>query len=139
MAITTRDSSIDGRRQLGVAAICFEEPEHAEFTAAILSIDDARMGAPNFIETLMVIEARHREPGGWELDRITGNLGLSIVAFDAGHVAAAREGFRRFGKGRHYAALNFGDRCTYALAKMLDIPLLFKGNDFSLIDVKPAL
>ncbi len=120
-------------------AICLEEPEHAEFTAIILSTDDARMGAPNFVETLMVIEARRGEAGGRELDRIAGNLGLTIVAFDAGHVAAAREGFRRFGKGRHRAALNFGDCCAYALAKMLDVPLLFKGNDFALTDIKPAL
>ena len=76
---------------------------------------------------------------GRELDRISGNLGLTIVAFDAGHVAAAREGFRRFGKGRHRAGLNFGDCCAYALAKTLDVPLLFKGNDFALTDIKPAL
>ena len=122
-----------------LVAICLEEPEHAEFTAAILSADDARMGAPNFIEASMVIEARRGEPAGRELDVITRNLGLVIVSFDAGHIAAAREGFRRFGKGRHRAALNFGDCCAYGLARTLDVPLLFKGNDFALTDIKPAL
>lgn len=120
-------------------AICLEEPERAEFTAAIMSVDDARMGAPNFIETLMVIEGRHGDPGGRELDRIAANLGLTIVPFDVSHIAAAREGFRRFGKGRHRAALNFGDCCAYGLAKTLDMPLLFKGNDFMLTDIRPAL
>jgi ribonuclease VapC len=61
------------------------------------------------------------------------------VAFDAGHIAAAREGFRRFGKGRHRAGLNFGDCCAYALARTLDAPLLFKGDDFALTDVRRAL
>jgi len=120
-------------------AICLEEPEHATFTAAIMSGDDARMGAPNFIEAMIVIEARRGEPGGRELDWIANNLGLAIVPFDAGHIAAAREGFRRFGKGRHRAALNFGDCCAYGLAKALDAPLLFKGNDFVLTDIKRAL
>ncbi len=120
-------------------AICLEEPEHATFTAAIMAGEDVRMGAPNFIEAMMVIEARHGEPGGRELDRIASNLGLAIVPLDAGHIAAALEGFRRFGKGRHRAALNFGDCCAYGLAKALDVPLLFKGNDFALTDIKPAL
>jgi ribonuclease VapC len=120
-------------------AICFEEAEEGAFTAAILSDDEARIGAPNFIEAVMVIEARHGDAGGRELDRIAGNLGLTVVAFDAGHIAAAREGFRRFGKGRHRAGLNFGDCCAYALARTLDAPLLFKGDDFALTDVRRAL
>jgi ribonuclease VapC len=124
---------------LALLAICFEEPEQAAFTLAILSTDDARMAAPEFVEALMVVEARTGEAGGRELDRIAGNLGLTIVAFDASHIAAACGGFRRFGKGRNRAGLNFGDCCAYALAKTLDAPLLFKGSDFSLTDIKPAL
>ena len=46
---------------------------------------------------------------------------------------------RRYGKGRHLAALNFGDCCAYALAKSLDWPLLFKGNDFAMTDLKRVL
>jgi ribonuclease VapC len=120
-------------------AICFEEVEEGAFTAAILSDDEARIGAPNFLEAVMVIEARHGDAGGRELDRIAGNLGLTVVAFDASHIAAAREGFRRFGKGRHRAGLNFGDCCAYALARTLGAPLLFKGDDFTLTDVRRAL
>jgi ribonuclease VapC len=120
-------------------AICLGETEESAFTAAILSDDEARIGAPNFVETVMVIEARHGDTGGRELDRIAANLGLTVVAFDAGHIAAAREGFRRFGKGRHRAGLNFGDYCAYALARTLDAPLLFKGDDFALTDVKRLL
>jgi ribonuclease VapC len=52
---------------------------------------------------------------------------------------AAREAFRRFGKGRHPAGLNFGDCFSYALARVLDEPLLFKGSDFTQTDVAAAV
>jgi ribonuclease VapC len=51
----------------------------------------------------------------------------------------AIEAFRRFGRGRHRAALNIGDCFSYALAKATDQPLLFKGNDFAQTDIRPAL
>ena len=120
-------------------AICFEEAEGSRFTDAILAVNDPKIAAPNFIEAIMVVEGRGGEAAGRELDTIAANLGLVIVALDASHVAAARNGFRRFGKGRHPAALNFGDCCAYGLAKSLDLSLLFKGNDFVLTDIKPAL
>lgn len=104
----------------------------------IIGADDPRIGTPNYIEALMVVEARGGEAAGHELDTIVANLGLAIVPFDANHVTAARQAFRRFGKGRHRAALNFGDCCAYGLAKTLDLPLLFKGNDFALTDIKRA-
>lgn len=84
----------------------------------------------------MVVEARQGEAGCRDLDRVVANLELEILAFEVGHVTAARQAFRRFGKGRHRAALNFGDCCAYALAKTLDMPLLCKGDDFSLTDIK---
>lgn len=120
-------------------AICFEEAERDVFTEAILTANDPRIGAPNFIETVMVVEGRGGEAAGRELDTIAANLGLAIVPFDTTHVAAAREAFRRFGKGRHPAALNFGDCCAYGLAKSLALPLLYKGNDFALTDIRRAL
>jgi len=47
----------------------------------------------------------------------------------------AREAWRRFGKGRHAASLNFGDCFSYALAKVTGEPLLFKGTDFPKTDL----
>ncbi len=117
-------------------AIVFEEDEHATFTDAIMSDDAPRIGAPNFVEASMIVEARNGERGWRELQIISGNLGLSVASFDSGHVAAARDAFRRYGKGRHRAALNFGDCMAYALAKALDAPLLFKGDDFAQTDIK---
>lgn len=120
-------------------AICFQEAEHGIFTDAIMAVNDPMIGAPNLVEAVMVVEARGGEAAGRELDKIVANLGLSVVAFDADQAAVAREAFRRFGKGRHRAALNFGDCCAYGLAKSLELALLFKGNDFALTDIKPAI
>ncbi len=119
-----------------LVAIYFDEPEKASFAATIVMADSPVIGAPNLLEASMVVEARHGEPGCRELDEIVVNLGLEVVPFDVPHVEAARAAFRRYGKGRHRAGLNFGDCCAYALAKALDAPLLFKGNDFALTDIK---
>jgi ribonuclease VapC len=120
-------------------AIYFDETEKASFADAVISADGPCIGAPNFLEASMIVEARKGEAGCRELDRIVGNLGLQVVAFESSLIQAAREAFRRYGRGRHRAALNFGDCCAYALAKTLDLPLLFKGNDFALTDLKRAL
>ena len=120
-------------------AIYFNEPEKASFALAVVSVDAPCIGAPNFLEASMVAETRHGEAGCRELDRIAANLGLEIVPSDASHIQGARDAFRRFGKGRHRANLNFGDCCAYALAKLRDVPLLFKRNDFALTDLKRAL
>ena len=120
-------------------AIYFDEAEKASFADAVISVDGPCIGAPNFLEASMVVEARKGEAGCRELDRIADNLGLQVVPFESSHIQAAREAFRRYGKGRHRAALNFGDCCAYALAKTLNLPLLCKGNDFALTDLKRAL
>ena len=65
---------------------------------------------------------------------------LVVVPFDNQHVSLAIEAFLHFGRSRnHPARLNYGDCMAYALAKSLDAPLLFKGNDFSQTDVKCAI
>jgi ribonuclease VapC len=120
-------------------AIYFDEPEKSSFAQIVGSADSPRIGAPNLLEASMVVEERNGEAGCRQLDRIIVNLGLDVVAFEAAHVQVAREAFRKYGKGRHRAALNFGDCCAYALARALDRPLLFKGNDFALTDLKRAV
>lgn len=87
----------------------------------------------------MIIEARQGPIGCRDLDELNAALGLDVVAFDSSHMEQARDAFRRFGKGRHRAALNFGDCCAYGLARTLELPLLFKGNDFALTDIKRAI
>jgi len=117
-------------------AVALDEPEKVAFAFDIIGSFRPRMGAPNLLEASMVVETRRGEAGCRELDSLVESLGIDIVAFDARYVAEARRAFRIYGKGRHRAALNFGDCLAYALAKTLDMPLLFKGDDFSLTDIK---
>ncbi len=68
-------------------------------------------------------------------DNLIDKLGIEVVPVDREQALLAREAFRRFGKGRHKAGLNFGDCFAYALAKQTNEPLLYKGNDFSQTDI----
>jgi ribonuclease VapC len=120
-------------------AILLEEPEKGAFAEAIVMADAAKIGAPNYFEVSMVAESRRGLSGCRDLDQLASSLRLQVVPFDANHMEEAREAYRRFGKGRHRASLNFGDCCAYAIAKTLGAPLLFKGDDFPLTDIKPAL
>jgi len=66
-------------------------------------------------------------------------LAVQLVPFTAEHSDAAIDAFVRYGKGRHPAALNFGDCQSYAVAVVAGMPLLFTGNDFARTDISPAL
>jgi ribonuclease VapC len=124
-----------------IVAIVKDEPERARFMRAIDQADGSAMSAANYLEATMVCEGALTAPGRVVFDSEIANLrqlGLAIVAFDETQAELAREGFRRFGKGRHPAGLNFGDCFAYALAKALDVPLLFKGDDFAKTDLTRA-
>ena len=88
----------------------------------------------------MIVALRRKGPLGVAIVRgIVDGYGIEILPFDADLSERAIAAYERFGKARHAAKLNFGDCMAYALAKSLDAPLLFKGNDFSQTDVKAAL
>jgi ribonuclease VapC len=70
------------------------------------------------------------------VDQLIAQLGLVVVPFDDAQLHWALRGWRLYGKGRHRAGLNLGDCFSYALAKALDRPLLFKGDDFIHTDVR---
>ena len=73
-------------------------------------------------------------------DGILTAYSVSTIAFAATHMAAAIEGYRRYGRGTgHPARLNFGDAYTYGFAKAEGIPLLFVGDDFVHTDLEIAL
>ena len=65
-------------------------------------------------------------------------LDIAVIAIEADLARDAVDAYQRFGKGRHPAALNFGDCFAYAAARRLGVPLLYKGDDFSLTDMEPA-
>ena len=120
-------------------AILLKEPERDAFAAAIAEAGVRLVSSVNALEAAIVILARKGEPGLREFDLLSHAAGLDIVSFSTDHLMLAREGYQRFGKGRHTASLNFGDCCAYALSRHSGEPLLFKGDDFPQTDVESAL
>jgi ribonuclease VapC len=118
-----------------VLALLLDEPEAEEFRAAVEEDTTRLLSAATLLETALVIEARKGEPGGRELDLLIHKAEIVVVAVDAEQASEARRAYRRFGKGRHAAGLNFGDIFAYALARTSGEPLLFKGDDFAKTDV----
>jgi len=122
-----------------VVAILRDEPERRLFIDAIIDHGGPCISAPTYVEVAMVMELRLSDRGGRQIDALIADVGIDTIAFDQAQARIAREAYRRFGKGRHRAALNLGDCFAYALAKSLGAPLLFKGEDFALTDIERAL
>lgn len=118
-----------------LAAIFFREPERQKFLTAIVSSPTRMVSAATVLETGIVVESRLGDAAGRELDLFVIRANFQIVPVDAEQAEIARSAWRRFGKGRHPAALNFGDCFAYALAKWMGEPLLAKGTDFTSTDV----
>ena len=117
-------------------ALLLDEPEAESFRAALDEDETRLVSAATLLETGLVIEARKGEAGGRELDAIVAAAEVDVVPVDAEQVAEARRAYRRFGKGRHPAGLNFGDLFAYALARTTGEALLFKGDDFAKTDIR---
>lgn len=117
-------------------AIFVGEPERPSFLDKIIQAGTRRISAANVLETGIVLEARKGEAAGREFDLFVVRANLEIVPVDGEQVEIARSAWRKYGKGRHPAALNFGDCFAYALAKFYDEPLLAKGGDFALTDLE---
>jgi ribonuclease VapC len=116
-------------------ALLLDEPEGEAFRAAVEEDTTRLVSAATLLETALVIEARKGEPGGRELDALIHKAEIVVVPVDADHVSEARRAYRRFGKGRHAAGLNFGDVFASALARTSGEPLLFKGDDLAKTDI----
>lgn len=117
-----------------IAAILFGEAEADRFAAAI-ERDSLRLIAGGAaLEMSIVVERTLGEAGGREFDLLVLRSGMEIVPFNADQLAVARQAYRRFGRGRHPAALNYGDCFSYALSKTSGEPLLCKGDDFTKTD-----
>lgn len=121
-----------------IVAIALNEPDAPDLERRIADDPVRLISAATVLEAAMVIETRLGEAGGSELDLWLHKVGVEIVAVDAGHTDQARRAWRRYGKGRHPAGLNFGDCFSYALAALTQEPLLFKGEDFSQTDIRAA-
>ncbi len=118
-----------------LAAIFFHEPERDAFRNAILAASSRLISAATVLEAGMVIEGRRGGGAGREFDLFIVRTQIKIVPIDAELADLARSAWRKYGKGRHPAGLNFGDCFSYALAKATGEPLLAKGTDFVGTDV----
>jgi ribonuclease VapC len=108
---------------------CFEKISQASVVV---------MGAPTLLETTMVLCARTGRDQRGAIGRSLKQMRVQVIPFTEEHYDAAAEAFLRFGKGRHPAALNFGDCMSYAVAALSGLPLLYTGNDFAQTDIEAA-
>jgi len=131
-------AGLNRARQAGVAETPGGAPRQRRFIEAIIAAETRLVGAPTMVEASMVLLGRTGEESLTDLRDFCARGGVDTVPFGAEHVDLAIDAFRRFGRGRHAAGLNFGDCFSYALAKATGEPLLFKGDDFSQTDIERA-
>jgi ribonuclease VapC len=121
-----------------VIAILAGEPDAAHYAKMIEQDPAPRIGTPALLEASIVLTRWFGEAAEPALDAFVRESAAEIVPFDLPQLRVAQDAYRRFGKGRHLAGLNFGDCMSYALARVCDEPLLFKGEDFRSTDIQAA-
>ena len=121
-----------------LVAVILGEPDAEAHLRTMMSADSLAVSAAMLTEALIVVEARQGREAASDLAALLADLEVEVVAFDEHQSEAAASAWRRFGRGRHPAALNLGDTYSYALAADRGEPLLFKGRDFAATDVLQA-
>lgn len=122
-----------------LVAILRREPDWTRYLEVVTRTVPLRMSAASWVELSLVILGQLPPGALGEVDALRRRLGLELMPFDDTQAAIAREALQRFGRGRHPARLNLGDSFAYALARHLNEPLLFTGDDFARTDVAAAL
>ncbi|MGC1298014.1 MAG: type II toxin-antitoxin system VapC family toxin [Alloacidobacterium sp.] len=117
-------------------AILLDEPDFHKYLALIQKADRRLISAASLLEASMVLESRAGMAAGAELDLFIHDADIEVVPVDREHVDVARRAWRKYGKGNHPAALNFGDCFSYALAKVSGEQLLATGSDFQQTDLE---
>jgi ribonuclease VapC len=121
-----------------VIAVLQNEESAPRLAAALENEPVRRISAANLVAAGIILQARFGDHGERELDLFVQRAHVEVVPVTEEHAEYARSAYRRFGRGRHAAGLNFGDCFAYALARALDEPLLFVGEDFGQTDVRAA-
>ena len=122
-----------------LVAIALAQSEARELLATLIAGPSPRISAANLLETYLVIDRRGEQAKAALQEALT-PIGIIVEPVIEEQIEIARDAYRQFGKGSgHPAQLNYGDCFAYSLARMLDQPLLFVGNDFAQTDIKPAL
>jgi ribonuclease VapC len=121
-----------------IVAIHLREPGHERLVEKVQDAEVVVIGVPTMLETVMVLSARLGQDARPLLLAFLRRLEAEVVPFNEQHLDAAAAAFLRFGRGRHPAALNFGDCMSYAVASVAGMPLLFTGEDFARTDIVRA-
>jgi ribonuclease VapC len=121
-----------------VVALLLDEPAARQVLTRLSAAGDVAIGAPSLVEMSIALTRRLGPVAASLIERFLGELEVAILPFDQRHWRVAIEAARRFGKGRHPAALNFGDCLAYATARVAAQPLLAIGDDFVKTDLALA-
>ena len=121
-----------------IVAIHLRESGHERLMDRIDAAEAVVVGVPPLLESVMVLTARLGHDARPMIFAFLRRLEAEVVPFNQEHMDAAATAFIRFGKGRHPAALNFGDCMSYAVASVAGMPLLFIGEDFTRTDIAQA-
>lgn len=119
-------------------AVLFEEPEAEDFARLILEAEVCRLSAVSRLELSIVLERQARPEAARQAEAFVRAASIVVEPVTLQQGELARQAYYDFGSGRHRARLNLGDCFPYALAKAMDEPLLFKGDDFARTDVRAA-
>jgi ribonuclease VapC len=120
-------------------AILLYEEDAAVYAQALVDASSKQISAANFLEAAIIIDSKGDKVASQQLNDFIQQADIHITAVTSEQTAIARQAYIEFGKGRHKARLNSGDCFAYALAKISDAPLLFKGNDFIHTDIRRYL
>ena len=121
-----------------IVSAVLRESGHEEIQRKMREADVLAIGAPTLVETGIVLIRKRGESGRAAIALLRESLDLVVTPFEGRHWEAAAEAFIRYRKGRHPAALNYGDCMTYATARLAGRPLLFVGEDFARTDIEAA-
>ena len=117
-----------------VVAVVMKEPGYEELLQRMAGSDPA-IGTATLAETAIVLSARLQRDARSLLARFLSEASIALIPFGESHYGAAVDAWLRYGKGRHPAALNFGDCLSYAVARLAGESLLFVGDDFARTDI----
>ncbi len=121
-----------------IIAVLRGESDALAISGALQRASICRMSAVTYVEAAVVTDSNRNPVLSRRFDDLLREVGIRVETVTPKQAEIARYAYRDFGKGRHKAGLNFGDCFAYALAKEMDEPLLFKGDDFVHTDIEPA-
>ena len=121
-----------------IVAILLRESEHEALQSKLAAAPSLGVGTPTLLESAIVLSARLERNAQGILARFIQETDTVAIPFSQAHYSVAHQAWLSYGKGRHPAALNFGDCAAYATAQLAGEPLLCTGDDFSQTDLELA-